>query len=91
MSKYKAVMYRNPICGKCAATKLQLEKVMDVEERVMGPDGKYADTAQWFKDHGITTSPVVYIQDENDETVDSWSNFQISKIQKWVRRAKDEK
>ncbi len=85
--KYTARIMRTPTCGRCMATKLQLGKVMNINENVMDPNtGENMEFANKMKERGLTQSPFVFIEDENGEVVDSWNNFQIKKIQKWVNK-----
>jgi hypothetical protein len=88
--QYSVDIFKTKICGKCQATMSMMEKVFDKDDfhiHIMNPDtGDNMEFANKMKERGLTQSPFVFIKDESGEVVDSWNNFQIEKIKKWVNK-----
>lgn len=80
----RAKIYHTEHCMKCKVTSMQLEIP---SEMILISRTKHIneDIISYMDQKGLTSAPLVQVFDDDDQLIDEWNDFNLTKIKKYQK------
>lgn len=82
--KHTITVYTQNHCQQCDATKRRLNS-KEIDYTVVDMDADKTGIKERLIAQGYKSAPIVKVDDENGDMIDSWAGFQPTKIDRWTK------